>query len=197
MCFESSFTYHTCRHTIFLSRHCEKGTCIYQRKDLHLPIGFCENCFAEIGKSSINPRKCLPLSPALLVECKTFWDDPNPISSQLSHLVSFRDKCNKGVLNAQSDLAKKMSAYKPDDIKLLLDLPNVKSDIEHKAAISQQGYLYRWLHQREMNLKDYWSTIMIHRAAIAGQICYSEVDDILVDQIREDVPGDIDECQFF
>ncbi|PQE18760.1 hypothetical protein CJF32_00006499 [Rutstroemia sp. NJR-2017a WRK4] len=188
MCFESSFTYDI--------RHCEKGTCDYRSKSSHLPIGFCENCFAEIDKK-IHPKQCPPLKPELLAECKAFWDDPDPIRSQLLHLVSFFDRCNKGGLNDQGDLAKQMSAYDPEDITLLLDLPSVKSDIEHKAAIAQQGYLYQWLHQRKMDMKDYWSTIYVHRAAIAAEIVDSEVDDILVEQLGEDDMDDVDERRFF
>jgi hypothetical protein len=108
--------------------------------------------------------------------------------------VSFFDRCNKGLLNDQGEWAKQMSAYNPDEITLLLDLPSVKSDIEYKAAIAQQGYLYQWLHQRKMDVKDYWSTIYIHRAAIAAQICYSEVDDILLfEHLEEDDMGDVDD----
>src|SRR4051812_595550 len=175
MCFEASFTYDICGHTVVLSRHCEKGTCSYRRKYLYLPIGFCEKCFARIDTYiQSDPQKCLPLRPKLLAECKQFWDDPYAVGGRLSQLVPFRNKCNESELQVESDPE---TAYEPDDIKLSLDLPNVKSDIEHRAGISQQGYLYRSFHGREKNFKDYEATIMIHKAAIAGQICHSEVDD--------------------
>jgi hypothetical protein len=190
MCFEAGFTYPICDHTVILSRRCEKGTCNYTRKDLSLRINFCESCFWHV---KVDPEKCLPLDSDQLVECKQFWDAPFSVGTCLKRQVSFHNKCNTFELRAQSDERNPNFTYDSHKIKTGLDLPAVKSEIEYRAAISQQGFMYRWYHEGIQHQNDFHATAMIHKAAMVGQIFHSLIDDILMEGLGGYLVSEVDE----